>query len=703
MVRLKEIGLLLASCGLPVYGAPKTSPASAVAMVTPAPDPGFVLKAVDCVKSSTFSTDKASLVCSILPNGKRGILTIPPKEIWDEVGSVGHDKRQHIVPHTCGWVGGVVTVCVKGPRTLPENVSPYNPQPITMIDATMVQSTTSIVATTTGTARIGLAPPAAAGAAWLFTLSEDLMSEIYDISAEVCAAAKHRRMVKRQFGGVGGPAMPLACHFGSFDAQRKVTFQDRLADLLENEEVGISNMERFEEQLASAARADPSAMLEDVPEDLTLAELEAEEAVVAMPVLSQQAAMTYLVHMGIADAILASSAGTAIYMAWEVTNDAVVKALAKVKAETSTPLPQTSVEPTTTSSESSSSTLDQCAMCTASDACKLDPNEDQGQDGQHPLMPPIITGAPTSGDEPICHHHQGESGKEHWCNCPDGNRYSTTPYTYLYTYTSPKTSTATVTELCPYTEVPDPSLSYNQPSPSITPPPAVIAPKTEGYVSPTTAVPTGTAFCHAAGGDDTFAEWTIWKQPFLQAAANEFCTYLYDHPEVANPQNPFWVYKQFPALWNSNPVFNDVGFYIHYEKQACDASNQNQEVKLGGEGGLDCYAHYQWLWTTGCNAVLKNNYGDVGNDRYGPQMGYYSNCMWWGITTAEDPSKETRTPCTTVTAVTFPYVPDATVTILSATSEHSGSWPITCAPTPATTTETCWGPFCLFAFPTAVG
>ncbi|KXT15851.1 hypothetical protein AC579_10407 [Pseudocercospora musae] len=680
MVRVKEGALLLAACALPVYAALKTTPASAVAMVTPAPNPSFVLKAVDCVKTSTFSTDKASLVCRTVANGKRGIFTNPPKQEWDQVGSVGHDKRQHIVPHTCEWEGGIVTVCLEGPRTLEEGASLYQPQPISIIDATTIHSTTSIVATSTGTARICLAAPTVVGASWLFTLSEDLMSEIYEISAEVCPAAKQRKMLKRQLVGIGGPAMPLACHFRELDAQRKVTFKERLTDLLENEEVGSSNIEQFEGQLASAARANSSAMLEDVPQDLTLAELEAEEAVVAMPVLSQQAALTYLVNLKIADAITAAAAGTAIYVALE-----------------------TSVEPTTTSSESSSSTSDQCAMCTASDACSLNPNEDQGQDGQQPLMPPVITGAPGPSNDPICNNGQGDGGKEHWCNCPDGNRYSTTPYAYPYTYTSPKTSIATVTELCPYTEVPDPSLSYNQPSPSITPPPAVIAPKTKGYVSPTTAVPTGRAFCHAAGGDDTFAKWTIWKQPFLQAAANEFCTHVYEYPELANPQNPFQFYKQFPALWNSNPVVNDVAFYIHYEKQACGASNKDQEVKLGGEGALDCYAHFQWLWTTGCEAVLKYNHDDVGNDRYGQQMGYYSDCMWWGITTAEDPSKETRTPCTTATVVTFPNEPDATITVLSATSEHSGSWPITCAPTTGTTTETCWAAFCIFASATAIG
>ncbi|GIZ46967.1 hypothetical protein CKM354_001006900 [Cercospora kikuchii] len=145
----------------------------------------------------------------------------------------------------------------------------------------------------------------------------------------------------------------------------------------------------------------------------------------------------------------------------------------------------------TATSATKTTTSDRCAMCTNPTICHINPNDDQGTNGDKgdAVWPfPRASGLVTTALNFLCHQGVEQANSQTWCNCGK-TRY----ITHKYVYTSEvKGSKTVLTDNCPYTTTPAPKRMLYTP-PANAPPPK--APATSGHATtappPPPSTPTG--------------------------------------------------------------------------------------------------------------------------------------------------------------------------------------------------------------------
>ncbi|PIA99539.1 hypothetical protein CB0940_02290 [Cercospora beticola] len=136
----------------------------------------------------------------------------------------------------------------------------------------------------------------------------------------------------------------------------------------------------------------------------------------------------------------------------------------------------------TATSATKTTTSDRCAMCTNPTVCHINPNDDQGTNGdkEDAVWPfPRASGLVTTALNFLCRQGVEQANSQTWCNCGK-TRY----ITHKYVYTSDvKGSKTVLTDNCPYTTTPAPKrMLYTPPSnPPVSDPRIVTAPITNTF------------------------------------------------------------------------------------------------------------------------------------------------------------------------------------------------------------------------------
>ncbi|KAM3422533.1 hypothetical protein BST61_g34 [Cercospora zeina] len=235
-------------------------------------------------------------------------------------------------------------------------------------------------------------------------------------------------------------------------------------------------------------------------------------------------------------------------------------------------------KPTATSA--TKTTSNGCARCTNTAACKVNPNDDQGSEGEigEAVWPfPRTGGLITTSVSFLCQQgvqHMDHGKSELYCNCGK-TRFKIHPYTYTSSY---KGKTTTLVDNCPYTTIPTPPprhLLYAPPSnPPVSAPLIVTAPITNTFqcsYQTTSTTDFQTSWCACPNGKNYIMTKNVYGISTKGSTSwtTSTCGYTaipsLDSPVITTPPPPPTPTGPIPTGYCSS------GKAVHWERAAASS------------------------------------------------------------------------------------------------------------------------------------